>query len=376
VQAPVASSLQIHLYDALHIAVPVELFCSCSLGAEGGGSGPLQYLLGIREYEGNRMLPEAPRPQPLQLHGLHHGAAIPELQHNHESPQESPANLMQLGPISEMHQTSSDGSESSISLLGISVWVDLGSEDLTCLRWTPSFAVIFQKPPQGAAFLQWLLQPERHELLAWLRSQAAASHSQTPLNITLKVPGHSNGQRAGRTKKRRFICSMVEDAQELVSSPSSPGATVVRLDLLAWKDRTPQSRLKRPPHLASRRSIWLWVNIETKDILRSQNAPGNLLKKGSRLVVCEETDQEDAGLSQRIATTIFRLTMSAQEAVCAGIGTYTLASGGFELCAEITLEDWGEAWHGKDAAWWLLSLDNVRLLGVADRPPARKCVDL
>ena len=49
--APIASSLQINLRDSLRIPVPVEIFCSCSLGSEGSGIGPMQYLLGIREQE-------------------------------------------------------------------------------------------------------------------------------------------------------------------------------------------------------------------------------------------------------------------------------------------------------------------------------------
>merc|ERR1712008_470442 len=56
-----------------------------------------------------------------------------------------------LGSISEADPSSFDGSgffESCVPHPGMSVWIDLGSDDLTCLHWTRYFASFFQTSPQ------------------------------------------------------------------------------------------------------------------------------------------------------------------------------------------------------------------------------------
>ena len=77
-EAPVASSLHIHLRDAIGIPVPVECFCSCSLGAEGGGIGPLRYLIGIRQQGAVHVMQQERRQHKKGLESQELAAARPK----------------------------------------------------------------------------------------------------------------------------------------------------------------------------------------------------------------------------------------------------------------------------------------------------------
>merc|ERR1712008_102015 len=194
----------------------------------------------------------------------------------------------------------------------------------------------------------------------------ATRHSQP----FLVVPRH--GTRA-RMQKRCFTCTGVEGAEELPPYPPSPGVRVVRLDMQVLQERQRPSRrpteMKRPRNQASHKTILLWVDMQTKEIMKSSHAPSSLFQVGSSLVVLEKPRQEGAvqcNIFQRIDASMFE-TEVFEEWEPAGLGTYTMVSGGYELCAETQLVKWGEVWDGRDQQWWHLALCHVRLMGTSEQ---------
>merc|ERR1712008_566716 len=182
----------------------------------------------------------------------------------------------------------------------------------------------------------------------------ATRHSQP----FLVVPRH--GTRA-RMQKRCFTCTAVEGAEELLPNPPSPGERVERLDMQVLQER--------PRNQASHKTILLWVDMQTKEIMKSSHAPSSLFQVGSSLVVLENPRQEGAvqcNIFQRIDASMFE-TEVFEEWEPAGLGTYTMVSGGYELCAETQLVKWGEVWDGRDQQWWHLALCHVRLMGTSEQ---------
>jgi len=239
-----------HLRDALNISVPVEVFCSCSLGAEGGGIGPLQYLFGIREQEANHVS----ETQPARHHELmneRHGRTTQERQV-----------IMphQLDVISESDTSGSDSdisAESSPLHLGKSAWVDIRSENLTLLQWTPGFASILRQPsPESSGFLKWLVEEQRQDFLAWVQAPAA-ERAENHRRVTLRLLRQGGDQGQGRSSKRHFTCTVFESVEELPETPNSSEVKVVRLDLLEPKKRRNNERSRAH----SPEDILLWVEI-------------------------------------------------------------------------------------------------------------------
>jgi len=280
-----------------------------------------------------------------------------------------------VGSISEADPSSFDGSgsfESCVPHLGMSVWIDLGSDHLTCLHWTQYFALLFQTSPQGAGFLHWILQKQRHAFLEWLQSEAMR-RSQPLWTITLVVPAHGNDQREDKVRKTSLTCTAVEGAETLpVNLPShlsSPGVRVVRLDMqksrIGQWSRWSRQFLGDSIH-ALYPTILLWVEMQTRDIMKSTRAPSSMFRVGNSLVVSANAHQEDAA-DHNLFGRIENASTKMQWREPATLGTYTLVSGGYKLRAEITLVDWGEVWEGKDEKWWLLSLRRPCLLGTVGR---------
>jgi len=147
----------------------------------------------------------------------------------------------------------------------------------------------------------------------------------------------------------------------------------VRLDLQVLNEQRSSKKLLAeawlPRNQGTPRTIWLWVDVHTKEIFKNKYATSSLFQVGSSLVVLENTHQQGAehnNLPQRIDESIFASAMIG-EWEPAGLGTYTLVTGGYELRAEIKLIDWGDDWEGEDGQWWLLTLCNVRLLGTSEQ---------
>jgi len=358
-QAPIAGSLQIHLRGAFDILVSVELFCSCSLGAEGNGIGPLQYLLGICEQAADHLVQERRHTRDSELMSEEHGRTTQQRQ---------ATMTQQLNQISESDSSRCDSdisSESSLLHLETSAWVDVESEQLTFLRWTPGFASLLRHPSQeGEGFLTWLVQEQRQPFLDWLQDTDRIG---TARIITLRLPRQGGG---GHGRKRSFTCMVFEGTEEPVetSDPSEVRAAcaevrAVRLDFyehqIQQKDRRSRPTSNRQPN------ILLWVEMPTKRILKSLHAPSLMFQAGSRLMAVEEANQE----GQPNPSLITRITVETLERIInehtepSILGTYTLTSGGYQLRTEISLLNLGECWKGADRSWCLLSLSKICLLG-------------
>merc|ERR1712129_255455 len=126
---------------------------------------------------------------------------------------------MGLGQISESDTSGSDSdisSESSLLHLRISAWVDVGSEELTLLRWTEGFASLLRQPlPECAGFLNWLVEEQRQGFSAWLQA-AVAERTWSARAITLQIPRQGGDNRdQGKLCKRIFTCTVFEGAEEL-----------------------------------------------------------------------------------------------------------------------------------------------------------------
>jgi len=291
VQAHIASSLQIHLCDSLSRPVPVEIFCSCSLGDGAGGGASCQYLVGILEQALDRLAPAAPEQQPLpQLdeYRLERSASVDGRTRGGR------AHLVQhLGQSQEMDMSSSDSdvsSESSTIHLEVSVWIDLDTSELVFLRWTQGFAMLFQSsPPQGAGLLLMLPQTERQGFLAWLKAEAT-ERSSPVREINLALPGQDGGNQ--RSKRQCFTCTVVLGAEDLPACPFPQGARVVRLELHAL-DRQQQPSLHAPlarcRNRTTSKTMELWVEVESKSILKSRHALRSMFQVGSSLMVAEDT---------------------------------------------------------------------------------------
>jgi len=155
----------------------------------------------------------------------------------------------------------------------------------------------------------------------------------------------------------------------------------VHLSMQEYKERTRSSRLPeagiRPRSGGpSPETVLIWVSEPTKEILKSKHAPRSLFQVGSTLVALEKTHQGVAGdcnLFRLIDDSLCAIAM-VEEWEPVDLGTYTLVSGGYELCAEITLLDWGDDWTAEDEVWWLLALRSARLLGTSEQSSIRDCI--
>jgi len=246
----------------------------------------------------------------------------------------------------------------------MSVWVDIGSEQLTFLRWTPGIASLLKQPsPDGVGFLTWVGQEHRQDFLAWLQAMPT-ENTAASRNITLRLPrtGH-NPRGRDRLQTRHFTCSVFRDVEDLPETSNPSEANVVRLDLHEYKKRPrPKSR---GPSSGSKDQLntLLWVEERTKRILKSEHAPGLMFQVGSCLVDWATQDACDpAKLFWRINSEIMKQEVF-DEMEPLGLGTFTLASGGYQLLAEVTMVAWGDYLEGTETRWVLLSLSKARLLG-------------
>jgi len=357
-RAPVASSLQVHLHDAFDIPVPVEIFCSCSLGAEAGGIGELQFLIGVREQDANRVMQERQHTRDLQLMNMDDGRTTQERQ----------ANMKRLDRISEWDISGSDSdisSETSTLHQQMSVWVDMGSEDLTILRWTPGVASLLQQPsPKGDGFLTWLVQEQRQDFSAWLQARPTED-TETSRSITLQLPCKDVRQQGrNRSQKRFFTCARsVFDGSEEIRETSNPSEVRgVRLDLHEYQKKRFSNRV--PRQSASQPTILLWVEEQTKCVLKSKHAPRSMFQVGSYLTVVEEGDQQGETIP-RLFRHLMRETIENEMfgTEPSDLGAFTLASGGYQLHGELALVNTGQHFQGVLRSWFLISISNGRLLG-------------
>jgi len=323
-----------------------EVFCSCSLGTEGTGIGPMQYLLGMREQETNHG------------QGMQHTRDRESMNREHgRTTQEGQAiTTQQLRQISESDTSGSDSdisSESSLLHVRISAWVDAGSGELTLLRWTQGFASLLRQPsPECAGFLNWLVEEQRQGFSTWLQA-AVAERTWSARAITLQIPRQGGDNRdRGKLCKRIFTCTVFEGAEELPETRQLSKVKVARLDFQEQKKRRDTLRSQRP---RQSRDILLWVEMPSKRILQSQHAPRMMFQEGSCLMVV----QEAARFLSRI--NVEMMLHSIEMAEPSILGSYTVASGGYQLHTEIALLRSGERWQDTDRLWCLLSLSKVHL---------------
>jgi len=345
-QVPVAQTLHINMRDAFNIPVPVEVFCSCSQGAEGGGIGPLQFLLGIREQEAHHVQ-ESSHANDL---GLTHGQAI---------------TTQQLEQISESNTSGSDSdmsSESSQLHLTMSAWVDVDSGRLTLLRCSPRLVLLLGRPTlEGEGFLDWVGEEQRQGFVVWLQNVAETSITSSR-TMVLRLPRCQHGERGGgQPRKRRFICMASVCAEDLPDNGDMSQVRAVRLDLHEKKKARQAPLNQRRPI-----DVLLWVDTPRKFILKSQHAPRLMFQKGSRMI----SDDENR-LFSAIAVQAFHWlaedigsdpeSHGDMPEPCV-LGTYTLTSGGYQLHTEISMLTCGDQWEGIDREWCKLKLSKVRFL--------------
>jgi hypothetical protein len=183
-------------------------------------------------------------------------------------------------------------------------------------------------------------------------------------NITLRLPREGpNPGRKDRLQKRHFTCSVFCDAEDLPETSNPSEVNMVRLDLHEYKKRPrpfahgSSSRSKDQPNTL------LWVELQTMRVLKSEHAPGFMFQVGSCLVDQANQDPSNpAGLYRRINSEILN-QMIIGETESLGLGTFTLASGGYQLHAEVTMVARGDDFEATETHWVLLSLSKVRLLG-------------
>jgi hypothetical protein len=308
----------------------------------------MQYLLGIREQETNH------------VQGMQHTKDRESMNREHDrTTQEGQAiTTQQLSQISESDTSGSDNdisSESSLLHLRSSAWVDAGSGELTLLRWTQGFASILRQPsPECAGFLNWLVEEQRQGFSAWLQA-AVAERTWSTRTITLQIP-RQRGDNQGRGKlcKRIFTCMVLEVAEELPETLQLPTVKVARLDFQEQK-RKKNTLRSQPPRQS--RDVLLWVEMPSKRILKSQNAPRMMFQAGSCLLVVQET----ARFLSRVDVEMTLDHIGMAEPMSSILGSYTVASGGYQLHTEIALLRCGERWQDTDRSWCLLSLSKVQL---------------
>jgi hypothetical protein len=333
------------MHDAFGIPVPVELFCSCSLGAEGGGIGPLQYLLGIREQEANHVQES--------LHAR-----------DCESMNSQGIMMQQLQQISESDTSGSDSDQSaerSHMHQEMSVWVNIDSGELTMLGCSSGFAASILEEPleDDQGFLDWLVRKQRQEFLVWLQTEALERTGAARM-ITLKPPLR-DGNRPGFGKKRctrRFICWACAFTEE---PPDTPRA--VRLNLHEQRRTARHVPTRRRPDIQPH-DVFLWVEIPSKNILKSRNAPSLMFQEGSCL-----SGQEVDRLFSCISTSLAGVgpESGGENASPLMLGAYTLTSGGYQFHTEISLLSWGKRWRDTGGPWCRLSLSTARVSNAETR---------
>jgi len=266
--------------------------------------------------------------------------------------------MQQLEQISESDTSGSDSDQSaerSHMHQKMSVWVNIDSGELTMLGCSSGFAAsILQEPLEDdQGFLDWLVRKQRQEFLVWLQTEALERTGAARM-ITLKPPLR-DGNRPGFGRKRcmrRFICWACAFTEE---PPDTPRA--VRLNLHEQKRtarHVPTRRFDIQPH-----DVFLWVEIPSKSILKSHNAPSLMFQEGSclsgqevdRLFSCISASLEGVGPGS-----------GGQKASPLVLGAYTLTSGSYHFHTEISLLGWGERWRDTGRSWCRLSLSKVRLL--------------
>jgi len=265
----------------------------------------------------------------------------------------------QLDRISE---SDTSGSDSDLSLLHLekSAWVDIGSGHFTVLRWTPGFASILRRPSQECAgFLNWLAEEQRQGFVAWLR-EPAAERVRNQRTVTLRLPRQGGGARArGKSFKRNFLCTVFESAEELPDTPNLSEVRVVRLDLLERRSSKQDNKLWQTPTSHCSSTVLLWVEMPSKLILKSENAPRETFQSGTCLNVAEEHLR-----FFRLITLEMMVNMNEVTDPCV-LGMYTLTtSSGYQLHAKVSLLKTGDDWEGTGRSWCLLCLSKVRLLEI------------
>jgi len=347
--------VHIHLRDAFNIFVPVELICSCSLGTEGGGFGPLQYLLGVKEVDSNRFTWRQPCEQDREHMDTGSRRIAPQARRAKRP--------LRLEQISEMGISSSDGSsdgsssESAVPHKDLTLWIDFDCEQLTCLHWTPDAGSLLQLSPENARFLECVHQ--KPDVLKWLR--AGVTESSWPLKkITLQLPGQGGGG-TQRPSKQRFLVTCAT-ATELPEIPLPSGIRIARLDLHPHTKRT----MYKPPHLQNHQLPYalVWMDLATAEILKARKTPRFVFQEGSHVLVSRGGNFEsDASLSfiAHINTEILNSTL-CEEKEPVFLGPYIFGNTGYQIRAETTLLDWGEEWQTTERGWCLLRIENFRSL--------------
>jgi len=267
----------------------------------------------------------------------------------------------QLDQISESDASGSDSDISSeVSLLDrqISAWVDIGSEQLTLLRWSQSFASVLQEPsPLCAGFRDWLVEEQRPGFLAWLRATENVGNTR---EITLLLPRQGVNTQ-GRRRNRVFACMVFDVAEEQLETPQASTVRVLRLDLHEVKHKT---KTGRAPSRSQTRDILLWVEMPSTCILKSRDAPTLMFQLGSFLMVVEDADE----FLGRLNLGLLHQIVDEEPEV---LGTYTFLSGGYQLRTETSLVRSGERWEDIDRSWCLLRLSKVQLLNAKAKETAK-----
>jgi len=342
--APITSSLHVQMLDALRIPVSVELFCCCSLDGMNGPNGSMQYLVGIREQETNRGVPEVIGHQSSHLGAMNHEGQLSEIPENDVS-------------------SSDDGSsEDSMAHMKMSMWVDVRSEQLQILQWTPRIDSLLHPPPQGAGVLQYMSLIKRGAFLKWLQDP---QRSKPFTEMSLEVLPKGSVPKEKRREKRRFLCT-ADGGDEICANLSLHGIEVVRLDLQKLENKKDTMSIlhatrRRRRGSNSAQDIALHVAEDTYIILQSQHAPRSMFQVGSSLEVTADLHQK---LCNVMDAAIFESELS-DDWQPSNMGAYTLVSSGLRLRAEIVLVSRSDQWQGIDIPCWLMCLTNARLLGIS-----------
>jgi len=201
------------------------------------------------------------------------------------------------------------------------------------------------------------VEEQRRGFLAWLQAPAEARDG-TARRITLRLPRKVAGDKQGRVRwcRRHFTCTVLEGAEELPEAPTGnkPEARVARLDFHELKKQQQNNELSRPQSRPS--NILIWVEMPSKRVLKSENAPTLMFQAGT----CLSVVQEAARFSRRI-TVEMMLNNMGEMMEPSGLGTFTITSGGYQLHTEVTLLNSGESWEGTDRSWCLLCLSKICL---------------
>jgi len=249
----------------------------------------------------------------------------------------------------------------------LSVWVDLDSEQLTCLRWTSSAGFLFQNPCENAGLLEWIDPKEKQSVLHWLK--AVTGSVEPSRRIALRLPSQGGSeQRRAKLKKRYFLCSVFTNDEELPETTFPQGVRVGQLNL--YEVKTKEMSKSRHKGKQTHTHILIWIDVRTHVVLKTLYAPRALFEEDSLVMIHQEANQEDdatGNFFQRVNSAIINSGSDILEEKFEPVflGPYTLVSNSYMLYAQTTIVDYGENLQGtaRGKSWFLLRLEKFRLLG-------------